>query len=145
MVPTEYLSRSSKTVLNLLAMYASTSSLTCGSYSMYIEKESFSNSCDLIAARERLASAQRVPAMPISPGAMSYLDLRTRREDTSAHKGVVPSRPSHLVPLQHPVSERDLPPSRSSLVQAEQWHLQSQVSSAIWPFPGFSWLAQLLE
>jgi len=76
MLPTEYLSRRSRTVLNLLAMYASTSSLTCGSYSMYTEKESFSNNCDLIAARERLASAQRVPAIPISPGAMSYSIMR---------------------------------------------------------------------
>ena len=74
--PTECLSRRSSTVLNLLAMYASTSSLTCGSYSTYIEKDSLPNNCDLIAARERLASAQRVPAIPISPGAMSYSTLR---------------------------------------------------------------------
>lgn len=79
MLPTEYLSRISRTVLNLLAMYASTSSLTCGSCSMYIEKESFSSNCDLIAGRERLASAQRVPAIPISPGAMSYSIMRIGR------------------------------------------------------------------
>ena len=96
MLPTEYLSRTSRTVLNLLAMYASISSLTCGSYSMYIEKESFSSNCDFIAARGRLASAQRVPAIPISPGAMSYPIVR--KEITNAREGVIPSRPNHLTP-----------------------------------------------
>ena len=97
MVPTEYLSRRSRTVLNLLAMYASTSSLTCGSYSMYIEKESFSSNCDLIAVRERLASAQRVPAMPISPGAMSYSIMRIDRR-------YIYKKWRHTLPTQSPSS-----------------------------------------
>ena len=97
MLPTEYLSSRSRTILNLLAMYASTSSLTWGSYSMYIEKESFSNNCDLIAARERLASAQSVPAIPMSPGAMSYSAMRISR-DNKYTKG------SHTFPTQSPSS-----------------------------------------
>ena len=47
---------------------------------MYIENDSFSNSCDLMAERERLASAQRAPAIPISPGEMSCFNLRTSKE-----------------------------------------------------------------
>ena len=84
-------------MLNLLAMYASTSSLTCGSYSTYIEKDSLPNNCDLIAARERLASAQRVPAIPISPGAMSYSTMRLDR-GANTREEVIPFRPSHRVP-----------------------------------------------
>ena len=97
---TECLSRSSRTVLNLLDMYASTSSLTCGSYSMYTEKESFPSNCDLIAVRERLASAQRVPAIPISPGAMSYSVIGVSRRDKCM-------RESHTFPTQSPSSLTD--------------------------------------
>ena len=84
-------------MLNLLAMYASTSSLTCGSYSTYIEKVSLPNNCDLIAERERLASAQRVPAIPISPGAMSYSTMRTGR-GYGYIRGITPFQPSRQVP-----------------------------------------------
>lgn len=48
---TEYRSRISSTVLNLLPMYASISSRMYGSCSMYTLKLSLSSSCDWIAGR----------------------------------------------------------------------------------------------
>lgn len=49
---TEYFSKISSTILNLLDIYASTSSLTYGSCSIYTPNVSFSSICDLIALRE---------------------------------------------------------------------------------------------
>jgi hypothetical protein len=67
---TEYLSRSSRTFLKSLERYDWIKSRTYGSCSMYAEKIALPVR-DLIADRDMLARAHRVPYIAMSPGAIS--------------------------------------------------------------------------
>jgi hypothetical protein len=138
---TEYRSRSSKTFLKSLERYDWINSRIYGSCSMYAEKIALPVR-DLIADRDMLARAHRVPYIAMSPGATSW----NKNEPNVNRKGSrLPCQSNRQANQKGQLSGRNGQLSRSWLALGETKPSQSSAWVALGHALLIAWVPELLN